>query len=60
MAAKSIASFTIGIGLLNVPVGIYSAVRDDRVTLRQICAAHKSHIEQRTICKAGGEGSRRS
>lgn len=55
MAAKSIASFTIGIGLLNVPVGIYSAVRDDRVALRQMCAAHKSRIEQRTICKAGGE-----
>ena len=55
MAAKSIASFTISFGLINIPVSLYSAVRDDKITLRQMCPTHLSRIEQRIVCKAGGE-----
>ncbi len=55
MAAKAIASFTISFGLINIPVSLYSAVRDDKITLRQMCPTHLSRIEQRIVCKAGGE-----
>ena len=55
MAARSTWSGTITWGLLTLPVNLYTGVRDDTIKLRQLCAVHRSTIQQQTVCKAGGE-----
>ncbi|HEU4559798.1 MAG TPA: Ku protein [Longimicrobium sp.] len=46
---------TISLGLLHVPVNLYTGDKDERVSFRQICPTHECRVEQRLYCKTGGE-----
>lgn len=55
MAAKAIARFSISFGLINIPVALMSAAREDRIKLHKVCEVHKCKIRQKTVCSEGGE-----
>ncbi len=53
--ARSIAKFTIGFGLINIPVALYTAVRDETLGFRKLCPEHGCRIKMQTVCETHGE-----
>ena len=46
---------TITLGVLNIPIQLFSCVTEERIGFKQISPCHHSPIEQRTYCRDGGE-----
>jgi DNA end-binding protein Ku len=47
---KSTWNGSIAFGLVSVQVSLFSAVRDQRISMKQLCPVHHSPISQRRIC----------
>lgn len=45
----------VGLGLLSAPVELFTSVSDENVGFKQLCPTHKCTIQQRTVCREGGE-----
>lgn len=43
----------VGLGLLSAPVELFPSLSD--VGFKQLCPTHKCTIQQRTVCRDGGE-----
>jgi len=52
---RSTWSGAISLGLLTVPVDLFTGTIDEKIGFRQMCPKHKCPIQQRTFCLTGGE-----
>jgi len=55
MAARSIWTGTISVGLLTIPVKLYSAVRQKSISFNQIDSETKSRVRYQKVSEATGE-----
>lgn len=55
MGSRSTWNGTVTFGLLTIPVGLYTAVREQDLSFKQLCPAHSAPIQMRRFCTQGHE-----
>lgn len=53
--AKASWTGTLSMGLVSAPVELYTAVRQQDLSFKQLCPRHKTTIHTQRICSTGGE-----
>lgn len=55
MGSRSTWNGTVTFGLLTIPVGLYTAVREQDLSFKQLCPTHSAPIQMRRFCAQGQE-----
>jgi DNA end-binding protein Ku len=55
MGSRSTWNGTVTFGLLTIPVGLYTAVREQDLSFKQLCPAHSAPIQMKRFCTEGQE-----
>jgi DNA end-binding protein Ku len=55
MGSRSTWNGTVTFGLLTIPVGLYTAVREQDLSFKQLCPAHSAPIQMKRFCTQGQE-----
>jgi DNA end-binding protein Ku len=48
---------TLGFGMLTIPISLYTSVRDQDPSFKQLCPTHRRPISQRKICAGSQDGA---
>ncbi|HEU4453885.1 MAG TPA: Ku protein [Longimicrobium sp.] len=55
MGSRSTWNGTVTFGLLTIPVGLYTAVREQDLSFKQLCPTHSAPIQMKRFCTQGQE-----
>jgi DNA end-binding protein Ku len=55
MGSRSTWNGTVTFGLLTIPVGLYTAVREQDLSFKQLCPTHSAPIQMKRVCTQGQE-----
>ena len=55
MGSRSTWNGTVTFGLLTIPVGLHTAVREQDLSFKQLCPAHSAPIQMKRFCTQGQE-----
>jgi DNA end-binding protein Ku len=55
MGSRSTWNGTISFGLINIPVGLHTSLREQDVSFKQLCPTHAAPIQMKRFCTRGAE-----